>query len=112
MPLKRRVLLQTINLTSLILPTEEKNSSTSLALTRCDSCITKIVRASLSSGVRLMSGDRSFLGSGEADLPNLPPIPPSKKYYNITFSILRMFRYDRKLFTVRICSSSISNNAD
>ena len=87
MPLKRRVLLQTINLTSLILPTEEKNSSTSLALTRCDSCITKIVRASLSSGVRLMSGDRSFLGSGEADLPNLPPIPPSKK------NLISIFQY-------------------
>ena len=51
MPLNRLVLLQTINLTSVTLPTAVKKSSTSLALTVCFSCIQKTVRASLSSGV-------------------------------------------------------------
>lgn len=52
MPLKRLVLLHVIILTSLTLPTEEKNSSKSLALIRCDSCITNTVLASRSSGDR------------------------------------------------------------
>lgn len=52
MPLKRLVLLQVIIRTSLTLPTEEKNSSRSRALMRCDNCIQKTVRASLSSGER------------------------------------------------------------
>ena len=77
MPLKRLVLLQTINRTSLILPTEEKNSSTSLARTLWDNCMTKMVRASRSSGVSWTSGDgsRSLLG-GESLPP--PPIRPNR----------------------------------
>lgn len=58
MPLNLLVLLQMINLTSLILPTDEKNSSTSRALTRCESCMMNTVRASLSSGVSGRSGVR------------------------------------------------------
>ena len=56
------------------MPTDEKNSSTSLDRTRWDNCMTKIVLASLSSGVRLTSGEYSFLGGGDS-LPYLDPPP-------------------------------------
>lgn len=48
-PLKRFVLLHVINRTSRTLPTALKNSSRSRARIRCDNCIQKIVRESLSS---------------------------------------------------------------
>ena len=56
-PLKRRVLLQTMSLTSRTLPTLEKKSSTSRARTRWLSCMQKIVLASRSSGVSGRSGE-------------------------------------------------------
>ena len=75
MPLKRLVLLHTINRTSLILPTEEKNSSTSLARTLWDNCMTKIVRASRSSGVNWTSGEGSLSFAGGESRPNRPTVP-------------------------------------
>lgn len=62
-PLNLLVLLHVISLTSLTLPTDEKNSSKSLALILCESCIQKTVRRSLSSG-----GRSSSLGSRPLDL--------------------------------------------
>jgi hypothetical protein len=64
------VLLQTINRTSLTLPTELKNSSRSLARIRCDSCITNTVLASLSSGLSSSTGE--FDRSPRGDLGLLP----------------------------------------
>lgn len=72
MPLKRLVLLHTIILTSRTLPTELKNSSRSLERILWDSCITKTVLASRSSGLsssngevpRKPNGDRGLLGNG------------------------------------------------
>lgn len=57
MPLNLLVLLHVINLTSLTLPTELKNSSRSLARILCDNCIQNTVRASLSSGLNSSNGD-------------------------------------------------------
>ncbi len=84
MPLNLLVLLQTISLTSLILPTAEKNSSTSLARHRCDSCMTKMVLASRSSGVSTgWGGDLLRLRLRRGDRPRpprrpRPPPPPPK----------------------------------
>ena len=79
MPLNRLVLLHTIKRTSLILPTDEKNSSTSLARTLCDSCMTKMVRASRSSGVSWTSGEggsRNLPPGGESPIrPKRPTVP-------------------------------------
>ena len=63
MPLNLRVLLQRMRRTSRILPTDEKNSSMSRARHRWDSCITKMVRASRSSGVKTTWGERSRTGA-------------------------------------------------
>jgi hypothetical protein len=59
-----------MSLTSLIWPTDEKNSSMSLARTRCDSCMTKMVRASRSSAVST--------GDGDLVLDRLSPRPPKR----------------------------------
>ena len=72
-PLNLLVLLQTINRTSLTLPTELKNSSKSLARILCDNCITKTVLASLSSGLSSSTGE--FERSPIGDRPRLPNFP-------------------------------------
>lgn len=62
-PLNLLVLLHVISLTSRTLPTDEKNSSRSLARMRCESCMQNTVRKSLSSG-----GSSSSFDSKPRDL--------------------------------------------
>lgn len=69
MPLNLLVLLHVISLTSLTLPTELKNSSKSLALILCDSCITNTVLASLSSGLSSSRGEALLYPNPIGDLP-------------------------------------------
>lgn len=68
MPLKRLVLLHTIILTSLTLPTELKNSSRSLARILWESCMTKTVLASLSSGLKSSKGEEPLKPKGDLGL--------------------------------------------
>lgn len=72
-PLKRLVLLHVINRTSRTLPTLEKNSSRSRARIRCDNCIQKIVRESLSS-MSISSSERDRENARLAEFGGVRPL--------------------------------------
>lgn len=74
MPLKRLVLLHLMSLTSRTFPTDEKNSSRSLALILWDNCMQNTVRISRSSGVSSSGFPRS--AGGLLSRPFLFPPPP------------------------------------